>query len=84
MPISKEQKAKFHVNAGVVVTQVRPGRLFDDTEIPVGSVITSINRHPISSVADMDNAITNTRNGVLVISGIYPDGTSFSNTFQVQ
>ncbi|WP_461449323.1 Do family serine endopeptidase [Mucilaginibacter sp.] len=84
MPVSKEQKAKYHVSAGVVVTQVRPGRLFDDTEIPVGSVITSINRHQIASIADMDNAITNTRNGLLVISGIYPDGTSFSNTFQVQ
>jgi len=84
MPINKEQKGQFHVNSGVVVTQVRPGRLFDDTQIPVGSVITSINRHPIGNTADMDSAITNTRNGLLVISGFYPDGTSFSNTFQVQ
>jgi serine protease Do len=83
-PITREQKQQFHINAGVAVTQVRPGRLFDDTEIPVGSVITSINRKPITSVADMDSAKTNTRNGVLVISGYYPDGTSFSNTFQVQ
>jgi len=83
-PIGKEQKTRLHVNSGLVVTQVRPGRLFDETEIPVGSVITSINRHPITSIADMDNAITNTRNGLLVISGVYPDGTSFNNTFQVQ
>src|ERR1700744_5002655 len=84
VPLSREQKSKFHVNSGVMVTQVRPGRLFDDTEIPVGSVITSINKKPISSIADMDNAITNTRNGVLVISGKYPDGTAFSNSFMVQ
>ena len=84
IPLDKEQKAKFHINNGVMVTQVRPGRLFDDTEIPVGSVITSINKRPISSIADMDGAITNTRNGLLVISGLYPDGTSFNNTFQVQ
>jgi serine protease Do len=84
MPVTREQKVKFHVNSGIVVTQVRPGRLFDETEIPVGSIITSINRHQIGSIADMDNAITNTRNGLLVISGLYPDGTSFSNTFQVQ
>jgi len=84
MPITRDQKAQFHVQSGVVVTQVRPGRLFDETEIPVGSVITSINRHAIGSIADMDSAITNTRNGVLVISGLYPDGTSFHNTFQVQ
>jgi serine protease Do len=47
-------------------------------------VITNINRKPIASIADMDSAITNTRNGLLVISGFYPDGTAFSNTFQVQ
>lgn len=84
MPVTREQKQQFHINAGVAVTQVRPGRLFDETEIPVGSVITSINRKPIANIADMDAAITNTRNGMLIISGYYPDGTSFSNTFQVQ
>jgi VCBS repeat-containing protein len=84
VPLSREQKSKFRVNSGVMVTQVRPGRLFDDTEIPVGSVITSINKKPINSIADMDGAISSTRNGLLVISGYYPDGTSFHNTFQVQ
>jgi serine protease Do len=84
MPVNADQKAQFHINAGVVVTQVRPGHLFDETQIPVGSVITSVNRKPVASIADMDGAITNTRNGLLVISGYYPDGTSFNNTFQVQ
>jgi serine protease Do len=83
-PLSDAQKSKFHVQSGVVVTQVRPGRLFDATDIPAGSVITNINKQPIKSVGDIDKAITNTRNGMLVISGIYPDGTSFANTFQVQ
>ncbi|MBE9584929.1 Do family serine endopeptidase [Mucilaginibacter sp. JRF] len=83
-PLSKEQKAKFHVNNGVVVTQVRPGRLFYETEIPVGSIITNINKQPINSIADIDKAITNLRNGNLIITGIYPDGTSFNNMFQVQ
>ncbi|RCH55751.1 serine protease [Mucilaginibacter hurinus] len=83
-PLSKEQKAKFKVNNGVVVTQVRPGRLFYDTEIPVGSIITNINKQPINSVADIDKAITNLRNGNLIISGYYPDGTMFNNMFQIQ
>jgi Do/DeqQ family serine protease len=84
VPLTGAQKSHFHVKSGVMVTQVRPGRLFDDTEIPVGSVITSINKKPINSIADMDGAISNTQNGLLVISGYYPDGTSFHNTFQVQ
>ncbi|NHA07787.1 Do family serine endopeptidase [Mucilaginibacter sp. HC2] len=83
-PLSGAEKAKFHVNSGVKVTQVRPGRVFDNFEIPVGSVITSINKQPINSVADIDKAITNLRNGNLVISGYYPDGTNFNNMFQVQ
>ncbi|RFZ81474.1 Do family serine endopeptidase [Mucilaginibacter terrenus] len=83
-PISAAQKAKFHVSNGVVVTQVRTGGIFDDTEIPVGSVITSINRQPISSIDDMDKVITNLRNGRLIISGVYPNGGSFNNVFEVQ
>lgn len=83
-PLSQSQKAKFRVNTGVMVTQVRPGGIFDDTDIPVGSVITSINKQPISSVADMDKVITNLRNGRLIISGFYPDGGSFNNVFEVQ
>ncbi|MEO6150865.1 MAG: PDZ domain-containing protein, partial [Mucilaginibacter sp.] len=82
--LSKEQKAKYKVSNGVVVTQVRPGRLFYDTDIPVGSIITNINKQPINSVADIDKAITNLRNGNLIISGYYPDGTMFNNMFQVQ
>jgi S1-C subfamily serine protease len=67
-----------------MVTQVRPGGIFDDTEIPVGSIITSINKQPINSIADMDKVITNLRNGRLIITGYYPDGGSFSNVFEVQ
>jgi S1-C subfamily serine protease len=83
-PLTPAEKAKFHVSSGVKVTQVRPGRVFDNFEIPVGSIITSINKSPINSVADIDKAITNLRNGNLVISGYYPDGTNFNNMFQVQ
>jgi serine protease Do len=83
-PLSAAQKAKFHVTAGVVVTQVRDGGLFDYTEVPVGSVITEINRKPIASVADLDNALGSLKNGVLAISGFYPDGTRLRSTIQVQ
>jgi serine protease Do len=83
-PLNAAQKSKFHINSGIVVTQVRPGGIFDDTEIPVGSVITSINKQSINSVADMDKVITNLRNGRLIITGYYPDGGSFSNVFAIQ
>ncbi|WP_460680461.1 Do family serine endopeptidase [Mucilaginibacter koreensis] len=83
-PLSQAQKAKYHITSGVVVAQVRDGGFFSDTEIPVGTVITSINRQPIGGVADIDKAITNLRNGQIIIAGYYPDGTRFSSTFDVR
>jgi len=75
VPLNAAQKAKFHINSGVLVTQVREGGLFDNTEIPEGSVITQVNRQPIASVEDLDKALSNTKNGMLIISGLYPDGS---------
>ncbi|OCX52387.1 serine protease [Mucilaginibacter sp. PPCGB 2223] len=83
-PLSDAKKNEFHVNSGVVVTQVRPGKMFDQLGMEPGSVITSINKTPINSSADIDKAITNIKNGFLTISGINPDGSSFTNRFQLQ
>ncbi|MDR3696415.1 Do family serine endopeptidase [Mucilaginibacter sp.] len=84
VPVNAEMKAKFHVNAGVVVTQVRDGGLFDYTEVPVGSVITEINKRPIASIDDMDRALGHLEHGVLTISGYYPDGSKLRSTIQIQ
>ena len=81
-PISPAQKAKFHISSGVMVTQVRPGLLFDDTQIPVGSIITNINKQPVNNTDDVSRAIANMKNGNLIITGYYPDGTAFNNVFQ--
>ncbi|MGN6639976.1 MAG: trypsin-like peptidase domain-containing protein [Mucilaginibacter sp.] len=79
--VTSAEKSKFHINHGVVVTQVRPGLLFDDTQIPVGSVITSINKQPVNNTDDISNAISAGKNGNLIITGYYPDGTAFNNVF---
>ena len=84
MPLTQNQKAKFHLNSGVVVTQVREGGIIDEAELPTGTVITSINKMPINSTADIDKAVTNLKNGMMAISGYYPDGTKFNNTFSVE
>jgi len=84
VPLNAAQKAKFHVSNGVLVTQVREGGLFDNTEIPEGSVITQINRQPIATVDDLDRALSNPRNGILVISGLSPDGTRLRVALQVE
>ncbi len=81
MPVTAEQKAKLHLNGGVMVTQVRNGGMFATLDIPVGSVITKINNQPINTVADIDKAITDIKDGNLIISGRDPDGNTFTNRF---
>jgi serine protease Do len=81
MPLSQAQKAKLHVNGGVLVTQVREGGMFDSYGIPSGTVINNVNGQPIASPSDMDGALANPKNGVIVIKGIAPDGTRFTDTF---
>jgi len=83
VPVNSAQKAKFHINSGVVVTQVRGGGLFDYTDVPEGSVITSINKQPIATVDDIDHALNNLPHGVLTIGGYYPDGTRLRSTIQI-
>ena len=84
VPVNGAQKAKFHVVGGLVVTQVREGGLFDYTDVPVGSIVTDINKQPINSVPDIDRALSNLKNGMVTISGFYPDGTRLRSTIQVQ
>jgi S1-C subfamily serine protease len=81
--LGPNEKAKYHVANGVLVTQVREGGMFDNFDVAVGSIITSINKMPINSVTDIDKAITNLKNGSVIISGYSPDGVRFNNSFLV-
>ena len=85
MPLNQAQKSRLRINGGVIVTQVRPGGIFDEGYIERGTIITSINKQPINTVADIDKAITSLKNGkVLAISGYDPDGVKFNSTFSVE
>jgi serine protease Do len=83
-PLTPDQKSKFNINSGVMVTEVQPGLLFDNVQIPVGSVIASVNKQPVNSSDDISDALTNLKNGKLLISGYYPDGTKFNNVIEQQ
>jgi serine protease Do len=83
-PLSAAEKVKFRVHAGVVITQVREGGVFDSAEIPVGSVITSVNRQPITTTDDIDKILSNVRTSTIVFSGYYPDGSKLVLPFEIQ
>lgn len=84
-PLNAQQKARFRINSGMAVTQVREGGKFSEYEIPVGSIISSINNKPINTLSDIDNALTNVKAGSIVsIKGIYPDASRFDNKFMAE
>lgn len=82
--LNATEKAKFHTHSGVLVSQVRDGGVFDNAEIPVGSVITSVNKQPINTTDDIDKVLSNMNTSTVVFAGYYPDGTRLVLPFEIQ
>jgi S1-C subfamily serine protease len=83
-PISESTKKKFGLNAGLIVSEVRNGGLFDQVGLPKGTIITAVNGKTVAKVDDLDEALGNRKNDMLQITGIAPDGARINYTFQVR
>jgi len=83
-PISESTKKKFGLNAGLIVSEVRNGGLFDQVGLPKGTIITAVNGKTVAKVDDLDEALSNRKNDMLQITGIAPDGARINYTFQVR
>lgn len=81
-PLTASQKAKYKIASGMRVDQVSGESMFGEY-LQTGSVVTSINKIPVNTVEEVSKALDNTRRGMLAISGINPDGSTFNNVFQV-
>ncbi|MES2275755.1 MAG: trypsin-like peptidase domain-containing protein [Bacteroidota bacterium] len=83
--LTPAQKQQHNVASGVIVTGVTQGGMFDELGLTTGSIITTVNKGPVNSVEDVDKAIdASNRRGILVLSGINPDGSKFNNAFQLK
>jgi serine protease Do len=84
-PLTQAQKDQRHVKSGVIVTDVARGGMFDELGLASGSIITGINKTPVNSIEDIDKALdASSQKGMLVLSGVNPDGSTFNNVFQLQ
>ena len=83
-PANASQKKRFEINSGVVVTEVRRGGLFDQFEIPKGTILTSVNGRPVNKSDDIDAALGATKGNMVRINGITPDGARISYSFPVE
>lgn len=71
-PVENKIKQNLRINGGVQVLKVDKG-IFQSAGIREGYIILSINNKAINSV-DQIQEIVNSKNGSLLIDGIYPNG----------
>ncbi len=70
--ISTDEKAKLGIKSGVKISKILAGK-FRTAGIKEGFIITSIDKKPILTTADLESALKTKQGGVL-IEGVYPNG----------
>lgn len=70
--ITDAEEKKLSINGGVKITDLNQGKL-RNAGIKEGFIITQIDKKPITSTDDVNEALRNKKGGVL-IEGIYPNG----------
>jgi len=82
-PVTAAQKQRYGISSGVVANNIKQGGLFSDYEIPNGTIITNINGKPVSKVDDINDAIGSSRNNMLRVDGVTPDGAKIIFTVPI-
>jgi Do/DeqQ family serine protease len=82
-PLTTAIKQRYNLNAGVLVTEVKRGGIFDMIGIPPGTVIIYINGQAMNTPEDIDNALVEARNSKVQILGIAPDGSRIAFDFSL-
>lgn len=70
--VSGEEKSNLGISGGAKVSRLNPGKL-RSAGIREGFIITSVDRKPVRSMTDLENALKDRQGGVL-LEGIYPNG----------
>jgi hypothetical protein len=70
--LTREEKLKAKISNGIKVSKV--GDAFRKVNVPVGFIITQIDKKPVYTLADVKNALENNKE-VALLSGINPDGS---------
>ena len=70
--ISSSEKSNLGLKGGAKISRLSPGKL-RSAGIKEGFIITSVDRKPVYSMSDLENALNDKQGGVL-IEGVYPNG----------
>ena len=72
-PITDSQKKQLEINYGLEVLKVSGGKM-KDAGVPKGFIIQTINDQPMRSFDDLQQAVKDAKDQMLVIKGIFPTG----------
>ena len=72
-PITDSQKKQLELSYGLEVLKVNAGKM-KDAGVPKGFIIQQVNDQPMRSFDDLQQAVKNAKDQMLVIKGIYPTG----------
>ena len=70
--ITQNEKNRFHLDDGFQITRLDNG-LFKNSGIREGYIVTAIDKQPIHSIQELQEALNSKRGGVL-LEGVYPNG----------
>ena len=71
--LDKDTAQKLDIDGGVVVNNLRTGRLREETDMRNGFVITDINNHPVKTVDDLVKTLEEAKGGGVMLEGVYDD-----------
>jgi len=70
--LSANEKAKFNINNGFKIARLDNGKL-KSAGIKAGFILLSVDRQPVKTAQDLQEALTR-RDGGVLIEGVYPNG----------
>lgn len=72
--VSREERLKLKISNGVRVKRIADKSVLKKANVPVGFIITSIDKKPVATPSEVKQALEGAGDGVL-IGGINPDGS---------
>ena len=72
-PITDSQKKQLEISYGLEVLKVNGGKM-KDAGVPKGFIIQTVNDQPMKSFDDLQQAVKDAKDQMLVIKGMYPTG----------
>lgn len=83
VPLNNDAKKKFNITSGVMVNTVTAGKIFDNYDLPKGTVITSINGKGVNNNDQVLSALK-LSDQLVSFLGILQDGSRFRITLPLK